>query len=148
MRRCARAAAPRGTTVADLTSRGAKGLTDPQLKALVVERSVWLQNAVTGEKYMIIYGALGKGSAAKALTPADPGWVSQRLPADQGQFQVRYVGRNVALQSLTGDVAAASYLGTSRTYTVANGKIVRLVEYWPDPFPPAANRRHLVEPMA
>lgn len=32
-------------------------------------------------------------------------------------------------------------------FTVANGKIVHLVEYWPEPFAPAENRRHLVEPM-
>jgi hypothetical protein len=33
-------------------------------------------------------------------------------------------------------------------FTIVNGKIVRMVEYWPEPFPPAENRRHLVEPMA
>jgi ketosteroid isomerase-like protein len=32
-------------------------------------------------------------------------------------------------------------------FTVAGGKIVKLVEYWPEPFAPAANRQHLVEPM-
>ena len=32
-------------------------------------------------------------------------------------------------------------------FTVASGKIVHLVEYWPEPFAPAENRRHLVEPM-
>lgn len=31
-------------------------------------------------------------------------------------------------------------------FTVRNGKIVRMVEYWPEPFPAAENRRHLVEP--
>ena len=30
-------------------------------------------------------------------------------------------------------------------FTVANGKIVRLVEYWPEPYPAPANRAHLVE---
>lgn len=30
-------------------------------------------------------------------------------------------------------------------FTVRDGRVVRLVEYWPDPFPAAANRRHLVE---
>ncbi|WP_127997189.1 nuclear transport factor 2 family protein [Piscinibacter defluvii] len=30
-------------------------------------------------------------------------------------------------------------------FTVRAGKVVRLVEYWPDPFAPAENRRHLVE---
>jgi len=32
-------------------------------------------------------------------------------------------------------------------FTVERGKITRLVEYWPEPYPPAANRAHLVEPM-
>ncbi len=120
----ARKAAKAGLTVADLKKQGAAVLSDAQLKALVVEKSVWLQNTVTGEKYMIIYGARGKGGQKKPLTPSDPGYVTQRYPVEQGQFQVRYVGRNVALQSLTGDTAAASYLGTSRTYNIANGKIV------------------------
>ena len=30
-------------------------------------------------------------------------------------------------------------------FTVRAGKVVRLVEYWPEPFAPAENRRHLVE---
>ncbi|MGH2360895.1 MAG: DUF3604 domain-containing protein [bacterium] len=113
-----------GTTVADLEKKGAVALDDDQLKALVVEKSVWLQNTVTGDKYMIIYGALGKGPDAKPLVPAEPGYVTERFPANQGQFQVRYVGRKVAMQSLTGDAVDASYLGTSRTYNIANGKIV------------------------
>jgi ketosteroid isomerase-like protein len=33
-------------------------------------------------------------------------------------------------------------------FTVANGKITRLVEYWPEPFAAPANRTHLVEPIA
>jgi hypothetical protein len=120
----ARKAAPRGTTVADLMKQGGVALNDAQLNALIVEKSVWLQNTLTGDKYMIIYGALGKGGGVKGLTPAEPGYVIQRYPANQGQFQVRYVGRNVALQSLTGDTVEASYLGTSRTYSIVRGKIV------------------------
>lgn len=30
-------------------------------------------------------------------------------------------------------------------FTVAGGKIARLVEYWPEPFAAAENRRHLIE---
>ncbi len=127
----ARKAAKPGTTVADLKKQGAVALNDEQLKALVVEKSVWLQNTVTGEKYMIIYGALGKGPAAKPLTPAEPGYVTQRFPANQGQFQVRYVGRNVAMQSLTGDAVGASYLGGSRIYDINHGKIVTELEGTP-----------------
>ncbi|HEY2775093.1 MAG TPA: DUF3604 domain-containing protein [Candidatus Binatia bacterium] len=120
----ARKAAKPGTTVADLKKQGAQPLGDDQLKALVVEKSVWLQNNVTGDKYMIIYGALGKGSATTSLTPADPGYVTQRFPAGQGQFQLRYVGRNVSMQSLTGDAAKAAYLEEPRTYSIAGGRIV------------------------
>jgi hypothetical protein len=86
---------------------------------------------VTGDKYMIIYDALGKGPTAKPLTPAEPEYVTQRFPANQDQFQVRYVGRNVALQSLTGDTVAASSLGTSRTYNINKGKIVTELEGTP-----------------
>ena len=32
-------------------------------------------------------------------------------------------------------------------FTVANGRITRLVEFWPEPSPAPANRAHLVEPM-
>jgi hypothetical protein len=120
----ARKQAAPGVTVADLEKQGAVPLTDAQLKALVVEKSVWLQNNVTGDKYMIIYGALGAGGAGKPLTPAEPGYVTQRYPAGQGQYQVRYVGRNVAMQSLAGDVVGAGYEGIPKTYNIQNGKIV------------------------
>jgi ketosteroid isomerase-like protein len=33
-------------------------------------------------------------------------------------------------------------------FSIANGRIVRLVEYWPEPFAAAANRTHLTEPIA
>ena len=121
----ARKSAKPGTTVADLKKQGAIALNDAQLKALIEQKSVWMQNNVTGGKYMILYGALGKGgAAAKPLTPAEPGFVTQRFPANQGQFQVRYVGRDVAMQSLIGDAFETSYLGTSRTYNIQGGKIV------------------------
>jgi hypothetical protein len=107
-----------------LTKQGAKALTDAQLKAFIEAKSIWMENTVTGEKYMIIYGALGMGPAVKPLTPADVGWVTQRFPANQGHFQIRYVGKGTALPSLTGDLADASALGAARTYDVANGKIV------------------------
>jgi hypothetical protein len=32
-------------------------------------------------------------------------------------------------------------------FTASGGKIVRLVEYWPEPYPAPANRAHLVEAM-
>jgi ketosteroid isomerase-like protein len=33
-------------------------------------------------------------------------------------------------------------------FTVVDGKITRLVEYWPEPFAARENRRHLTEPIA
>lgn len=32
-------------------------------------------------------------------------------------------------------------------FTVSDGRIEKLVEYWPDRYPAPANRAHLVEPM-
>jgi len=32
-------------------------------------------------------------------------------------------------------------------FTVAHGKVTRLVEFWPEPSSPAPNRAHLTEPM-
>jgi hypothetical protein len=32
-------------------------------------------------------------------------------------------------------------------FTVARGKVTRMVEYWPEPYAPAANRAHLIEPL-
>ena len=120
----ARRNAKQGTTVADLKKKGALALNDAQLKALIVEKSTWLQNNVTGDKYMIIYGALGKGAAAKPLTPAEPGYITQRFPADQGELQLRYVGKKMALPALAGDAPDASYLGGTRSYFLRDGKIV------------------------
>jgi hypothetical protein len=113
-----------GITVADLTKQGATALNNDQLKALVEEKSVWLQNTVTGDKFMIVYSALGKGASAKPLTPSDPGYVTERAPNDQGQMQIRYIDRKMALPSLVGDPANASYVGSSHTYNISNDKIV------------------------
>jgi len=32
-------------------------------------------------------------------------------------------------------------------FTCKNGRIERLVEFWPEPYPPRADRAHLVEPI-
>jgi hypothetical protein len=59
-------------TVDDLKKQGAVALTDAQLKALIVEKSPWLQNNVTGTKFKITYGASGSANATQTLTPIDP----------------------------------------------------------------------------
>ena len=89
-----------------------------------MDKSTWLENTVTGEKYMIIYSALGKGAAPRPLTPIEPGYETQRFPGNQGDLQLRYLGRNMTIPSVLGDAVEGSYLGTSRTYNISNGKIV------------------------
>ncbi len=113
-----------GITVADLKQKGAVALTDAQLRALIVEKSVWLENKVTGDRYQIVYGASGKGASAKPATPIEPGYVTERFAANQGELQLRYVGRKVVLPSAVGDAASANYLRTSSPYYINNGKIV------------------------
>jgi hypothetical protein len=120
----ARKNAKPGITVADLKRKGAVALNEGQLRALISDKSVWLENTVTGDKYMIIYSALGKGARAKALIPVEPGYDTQRYPANQGDFQLRYVGRKMVLPGAVGDAVDASSLATSRTYNITNGKIV------------------------
>ncbi len=41
----------------------------------------------------------------------------------------------------TQDAEAVSF------FTVRDGKVARIVEYWPEPFAPATERRHLTEPL-
>ena len=113
-----------GTTVADLKQRGAVALTDAQLRSLILAKSNWLQNNVTGDKYLIIYGAPGKGVGAKPISPSDAGYNTQRFPTDQGQFQLKYIDRKMQLPSLVGDAPLASQVGETRSYFIQNGRIV------------------------
>jgi Protein of unknown function (DUF3604) len=116
--------AKRGLTVADLKKQGAVQLTSEEIKALIVDKTVWLQNNVTGDKYEILYSASGKNPSGKPVTPVEPGYVTEKFAENQGQLQLRYVGRNFQEPSLVGDVATASYLATSSPYYINNGKIV------------------------
>ena len=48
------------------------------------------------------------------------------------------------------DVTVTDGVQTARAisfFTVAQGKVTRLVEYWPDPYAAPQNRAHLVEAM-
>src|SRR6266571_125442 len=119
-----RKAAKPGTTVADLKKQGAVGLNDEQLKKLLTEKTVWLENNVTGEKYEIVYGASGKAAGGKPPLPIEPGYVARKFGENQAELQIRHVGKRAPLPSLTGDVANASYLGNSQPYFINDGKIV------------------------
>src|SRR5262249_2222323 len=120
----ARKNAKSGTTVTDLKKKGAVALNDAQLKALLVDKSPWVQNAVTGDRYQVTYSASGNAPGAKPAIPVQPGYVTQQFAANQGQVQINHVGRRFAEPSLSGDIAESSYLGASRAYYINNGKIV------------------------
>ncbi len=120
----ARKNAKPGLTVADLKNKGAVALDDAELRELLVRKSIWLENTVTGDKYMIIHGDLGQAGKGKATEPIEPGYVTERFPANQGELQIRHVGKKMPLQSLTGNPVGASYLGTSQTYNIQDGKIL------------------------
>jgi hypothetical protein len=118
----ARKAAKTGLTVADLKKRGATALNDAQLRALIVGKSTWLQNNVTGDKYQVVYGESGKG--AKVAGPSEPGYNTQRFAANQGQVWLRYLGKKTTLPSLVGNPVEAASLGTTSAYFINNGKLV------------------------
>jgi hypothetical protein len=119
----ARNGAKPGMTVAELKKSGATALNDAQLRALIVAKSTWLQNNLTGDKYQVVYG--DSGAAAKAAkTPAEPGFNEQRFAANQGQFWLRYLGRNATLPSAVGNPVQAAYLGTTTPYFINNGRII------------------------
>ena len=75
--------------------------------------------------------------------------MNAEYPTDsRWHFQINRLvasGESVVTQvSLTDGTQSAEPISF---FTVQAGRITRLVEYWPEPFPPAENRRHLVEPM-
>ena len=122
-----RAIAKVGSTIDDLRKQGAVILDDAQLRALIVDKSVWLQNNVTGTKFKITYSASGTANATQTLTPIEPGYVTSKLAQNQGQALVDHAGRGTVQASRVGDAAAASYLGTPSPYYINNGKIVTVL---------------------
>ena len=100
----ARKSAQAGMTVADLKKQGAVALNDAQLKALIVEQ---VELAAEQRDRRQVHDHLRR-ARARARTRSrsrrpKPGYITQRFPANQGQFQLRYVGRKMALPSLVGD---------------------------------------------
>jgi hypothetical protein len=95
----ARQGAKPGTTVADLKKTGAVALDDAQLKALIVGKSIWLRNTVTGEQFKVVY---------------DKG----------GQRIVYHVDPSIPQPSEVGELAQSGYLGISEAYSIRNGRIV------------------------
>ena len=102
----AREAATAGLTVADLTDNGATALTDDELKALIVGKSIWVRNNVTGEDMKIRYD-------------------------EDGTSVILHVGREALLPSLYGDLPQRSYQTTAAPYEISGGKIVTYVSSTP-----------------
>lgn len=75
--------------------------------------------------------------------------MNQEYPA-HGRWRFT-INRLVGGQSeAASDVTVSDGLRTGRAvtfFTVANGKVTRIVEFWPEPSSPATNRTHLTEPM-
>jgi hypothetical protein len=114
-------------TIDSLKQQGAVALDDAQLKALIVDKSPWLQNNVTGMKYNITYSASGPAPSGQPLRPIDPAYVTSQLAENQGQTKIDHAGRQFVEPSAVGNVAEASYLGTSSPYYINNGKLVTVV---------------------
>ncbi len=95
----ARKAAKAGPKIAELVKKGAKKLDDAQLRTLLVGKSTWLQNNVTGGRFEVAWNA-------------------------NGQRQIKYVNPKVAQPSRTGDLDREAYLGLSSAYQIKGGKVV------------------------
>jgi hypothetical protein len=123
----ARKIAKVGPTVDELKRQGAVALNEAQLKALIVDKSPWLQNNVTGTKFKITYSASGIANATQTLAPIDPRYITSKLGQNQGQALVDHAGGNAVQPSAVGDAAAASFLGTPSPYYINHGKIVAVL---------------------
>ena len=102
----ARQAEGEGLTVASLTENGATALGNDELKALIVGKSIWVRNNVTGEVMKIRYD-------------------------EDGTAVILHVGRNALLPSLSGDLATANYQATASTYSISGGKIITHISSTP-----------------
>jgi hypothetical protein len=98
----ARNPAPPAATVASLKQKGAMALTDAQLRVLIVGKSIWMQNTVTGGMFQAVF-------------------------QEDGRYIVYNVGKSALLPSVTGNVVQNGYLGTTSGYSIQNGQIVTSV---------------------
>jgi hypothetical protein len=113
-----------GLTVEALKKQGAVALNDAQLKMLLIDKSTWLQNNVTGTKFRMIHGGSGIANSTETLTPIDPHYLTSKFAQNQGQRRVNFAGRGVVQPSEVGDPAASSYLGLTSPYYINSGKVV------------------------
>ena len=84
-------AAKNGMTVAELKSHGATALSDADLKALIVDKTLAVRNTVTGQKFQILYGS----DSTRVITSVDgkqaePGAVLSAMHGAQFAESAKY----------------------------------------------------------
>jgi hypothetical protein len=97
-----RQAAKQGTTVASLQQQGATPLTDAEIKDLIVGKSTWVRNNVTGGVFQVIWSVSG-----------------QRL--------INQVNAATPQPSQVGDIFHGGALGEPSTYSIQGGKIMTML---------------------
>ena len=102
----ARKSAPAGMTVTELKAKGATTLGDPQLKALIVGKALWVRNNVNGDQ------------------------VNARFTAE-GHSTIYHVGKYQNVPSAFGFVGRDGYLGTTNPYKIEGGKLITFVSQEP-----------------
>ena len=102
----AQKSASTGMTVADLKTKGATPLGNPELKELIVGKAFWLRNNVTGEQF------------------------SQNF-TEEGQMITFRVGTSAEMPSGFGDVVADGNRGRTSSYRIDGDKLVTLVSQDP-----------------
>ena len=95
-----------GLTVADLTGKGAKALTDDQLKSLLVGKSMWFSNTVTGETFKMFFDS-------------------------DGNSLILHVGERADVPGVTGDLVSNGYLTTPTPYSIRNGRVTMMLSNTP-----------------
>jgi hypothetical protein len=98
----ARKGAEQGLTVADLTAKGATALDEEKLKQLVVGKSIWMRNTVTGEPFKIRYD-------------------------ENGTAVILHVGDRGKLPGAVGNLPRESYQTLPMPYLIRDGKIVNMI---------------------
>lgn len=64
------------------------------------------------------------------------------------RFEVHRIVGNEAQAVSDVSVTDGTQVGRAISFfTVVDGKVCRIVEFWPEPYPASSNRAHLVEPM-
>lgn len=94
----ARKAAKPGTTIAGLQQQGATALDEAQLKELLIGKSTWLRNNVTGAIFQVIW-------------------------SENGQRLITSVDGSLPQPAQVGDVFHGGALGSSAYYSIKDGKI-------------------------